>query len=260
MLIVDSNCTNGCNCAGRPFSPVCDQTTGISYYSPCHAGCSDVFSKNDVNFKCKTKLCLIFKLDSHFEKRNRVNLNDLQGKFYGNCTCLASKGWIFSDGLEVSPNQTTLALFPETAQTISSADDEPNTVVKRGFCEGGCSGFWTYVIISTCFKFVGALPFSGNQMLSFRLIYSLCIQSQETKLKLNSFLHRIVDPDLKALSKAVRTLLASLFGKQISIRYDSTRQYDTIRYDNTIRCETIRYVTMRGETIRYETGRQLWSK
>ncbi|OQV20302.1 Solute carrier organic anion transporter family member 4C1 [Hypsibius exemplaris] len=159
MLLVNSSCGNGCNCDRTPFSPVCDQSTGLNYYSPCHAGCSQSFTRSD---------------------------GAKNATYYGGCSCLAPPGWKFSDPLDsVSALPTTM----DDLDTVFPERNENDGVLKRGFCEGGCSGFMIYVIISTCFKFIGALPFSGNQMLSFR----------------------IVDQDLKSLSKAVRTLVASLF-------------------------------------------------
>ena len=44
MLNVNSQCSNECQCLGKPFSPVCDESLGINYYSPCHAGCTEVVS------------------------------------------------------------------------------------------------------------------------------------------------------------------------------------------------------------------------
>lgn len=35
---LDSTCNNGCGCSRSEFSPICG-VDGITYYSPCHAGC-----------------------------------------------------------------------------------------------------------------------------------------------------------------------------------------------------------------------------
>lgn len=34
-----SNCSSDCNCTLGPMTPLCDQTSGRMFYSPCHAGC-----------------------------------------------------------------------------------------------------------------------------------------------------------------------------------------------------------------------------
>ncbi|XP_055341717.1 solute carrier organic anion transporter family member 3A1-like [Paramacrobiotus metropolitanus] len=167
MLIVNTQCSNNCYCDGRPFSPVCHEETGISYYSPCHAGCSEVFVRDKV-------------------------------KYYTKCSCLANSDWKYPEPLDgMTPTQfafiTAITNPPKSLLSESYAETGVirNDTVKRGWCENNAcrTGFWIYLIIGTSFKFIGSFPFSGNQMLSFR----------------------IVDPDLKSLSKAVRTLMASLF-------------------------------------------------
>ncbi|XP_055327701.1 solute carrier organic anion transporter family member 74D-like [Paramacrobiotus metropolitanus] len=163
MLIVDTMCSNGCNCAGKSFSPVCDELTQTNYYSPCHAGCTATVTRG------------------------------MGQKFYENCQCLlniTAPQWIQPASPTPTSLWTRLTTTLEDLVNGPPADVKyPGATVKRGFCEGGCSGFWTYVAISASFKFIGMLPFSGNTMLSFR----------------------IVEPDLKALSKALQTFCASLF-------------------------------------------------
>lgn len=36
-----AECQRSCQCQGHPFSPVCG-ADDIVYYSPCHAGCTDM--------------------------------------------------------------------------------------------------------------------------------------------------------------------------------------------------------------------------
>ncbi|OQV25265.1 Solute carrier organic anion transporter family member 4C1 [Hypsibius exemplaris] len=171
MIQVNNPCTDDCNCFGKSFSPVCDERTGVNYYSPCHAGCTGSFVSNQ---------------------------NGTIGpgaKYYTNCRCLGNMtapGWVAPP--PVAPPTVFSGLIRVTKSFLIGSDDESavgpdGPTVKRGYCAGGCDGFWTYVAISASFKFIGMLPFSGNQMLSFRL----------------------VDPDLKSLSKGIQTMAASLF-------------------------------------------------
>lgn len=41
-----SSCNNGCACSDTNYKPVCGE--GVTYYSPCHAGCNMDF-KNGVS-------------------------------------------------------------------------------------------------------------------------------------------------------------------------------------------------------------------
>lgn len=43
------SCRSGCTCQNEIFEPVCDQESGITYLSPCHAGC---FDSNLTNCRC----------------------------------------------------------------------------------------------------------------------------------------------------------------------------------------------------------------
>lgn len=45
-LNLDSSCNSGCHCDGIPYTPVCNEETGNTYFSACHAGCND-YSKTE---------------------------------------------------------------------------------------------------------------------------------------------------------------------------------------------------------------------
>ena len=36
---VDGMCSVGCGCDSTTYTPVCDGSTGLTHFSPCHAGC-----------------------------------------------------------------------------------------------------------------------------------------------------------------------------------------------------------------------------
>lgn len=44
---LDNACNNGCGCSRSEFSPICG-VDGITYYSPCHAGCYQGMRLNNV--------------------------------------------------------------------------------------------------------------------------------------------------------------------------------------------------------------------
>lgn len=39
-LNLTATCNANCSCDGVPYSPVCHESSGITYFSPCHAGCN----------------------------------------------------------------------------------------------------------------------------------------------------------------------------------------------------------------------------
>ena len=39
---VDGMCSEGCGCDSTTYSPVCDVSTGLTHFSPCHAGCVNI--------------------------------------------------------------------------------------------------------------------------------------------------------------------------------------------------------------------------
>ena len=41
VLGVNNTCNAGCYCHEKSYFPVCDDITGTTYITPCHAGCSD---------------------------------------------------------------------------------------------------------------------------------------------------------------------------------------------------------------------------
>ncbi|CAO1338045.1 unnamed protein product [Diamesa tonsa] len=40
QLNLSSSCNSDCHCIGVPYTPVCNEETGDTYFSPCHAGCN----------------------------------------------------------------------------------------------------------------------------------------------------------------------------------------------------------------------------
>lgn len=52
-----SSCNFGCDCDVNNVEPVCGNN-GLTYYSPCHAGCTATFSSNYTNCACKYLLII----------------------------------------------------------------------------------------------------------------------------------------------------------------------------------------------------------
>lgn len=48
-LQLNTNCNQNCDCDGLPYNPVCDQSTGQTFFSACHAGCSSWNAREQVS-------------------------------------------------------------------------------------------------------------------------------------------------------------------------------------------------------------------
>lgn len=46
-LMLNSTCNNACGCTTKKFNPICG-VNGVTYYSPCHAGCQQEITINDI--------------------------------------------------------------------------------------------------------------------------------------------------------------------------------------------------------------------
>ena len=66
QINLTASCNFGCECDVNDVQPVCG-ANGLTYFSPCHAGCTDVGSTSDNYTNCACNfdagsLCLISKL------------------------------------------------------------------------------------------------------------------------------------------------------------------------------------------------------
>lgn len=44
---LNSTCNSACGCTTKKFNPICG-VNGVTYYSPCHAGCQQEITINDI--------------------------------------------------------------------------------------------------------------------------------------------------------------------------------------------------------------------
>ena len=87
---LSSPCNQACNCSGVSYTPVCG--VPLTYFSPCHAGCSQVNTSKKVGCFKIISLYNMFSLLTFFLFFITF-LIFLQGLFsYANCACVARTG------------------------------------------------------------------------------------------------------------------------------------------------------------------------
>ncbi|XP_055706952.1 solute carrier organic anion transporter family member 74D isoform X2 [Phlebotomus papatasi] len=180
-------CNGHCSCDDVPYNPICNEATGITYFSACHAGCVEW---------------------------------DADGKFYSNCSCLAKNApkhvdismtnktyfkWTppahqpvipafpddydeitveFTENSEENSTDTTTN-FPSTTEETTTEDQEILSRRRRstleatvetlkaipGACMAGCSqGFFLFALVSSITNFMGATGKIGNVLVNYRAV------------------------------------------------------------------------------------------
>lgn len=129
-----SSCNTNCRCDSIPYSPVCDQTAGITYFSPCHAGCKAFDKVANVYTDCS---CSNYDVYNETTEQNRLwqGLYD-QGNF-------------------------------EKEELVKRK--QPQRIITPSSCSSDCkSGFYIFAIISMISGLIGSTGRIGNILLSFR--------------------------------------------------------------------------------------------
>ncbi|XP_055338464.1 solute carrier organic anion transporter family member 74D-like [Paramacrobiotus metropolitanus] len=124
---------NECNCDIRQFSPVCHPSSGVSFYSPCFAGCRENGTLSPIEKKMRYRNCKCL---------NAFNLNHGQG-----------------------PDSTT------HQNVVNHSNVSPLSELKDGLCSKNCqkqmNGLTALLVISV-FCYGIAMP--GQVILQFRVV------------------------------------------------------------------------------------------
>ncbi|XP_029156847.1 solute carrier organic anion transporter family member 4A1 isoform X2 [Nylanderia fulva] len=126
-LSLENICNNGCGCSRLQFDPICG-VDGITYYSPCHAGCYHETSINDV--KIYTDCSCI-----HSPAMNLTTENSGDIVYYQaiNTTCesTCSYLWLFIALAFCNMFMTFLCTMPALSSTLRVVRDD-----QRSFALG----------------------------------------------------------------------------------------------------------------------------
>jgi len=141
---LSSLCNHACNCSGVNYVPVC--AGPLTYFSPCHAGCSEVNKTNKVwNVKSSLWRATFLYMFTVFCRARCFLLIlfcavSFQGSFsYSNCACVATTGKMLGEakkgichvdcGLNFLLFLTILALLP----FFTFTNEIPATIVTLRF-------------------------------------------------------------------------------------------------------------------------------
>ena len=127
-------CEAPCHCSRSSFLPTCSSDGSTLFFSPCHAGCTEVSTLN-------------LTLDSR----------EVTRKVYSSCSCVNTTN--------VSPWWTQDALNSPLAHS------QPSDSAIAGYCPFNCSTQFTLVIgLLTAFSLLGSTGRIGNQLISLRAV------------------------------------------------------------------------------------------
>ena len=150
-----SKCDDGCVCNKQRFSPICSADGSITYFSPCHAGCSDM---KEININPVTELQL-----------------DKSVKIYRKCSCVKNNITIF-EGLEDNSKELwskKLELRESSSIPMVFLDEEDDfsQLAIEGYCPSNCQQqFYILVIVGILISSMSATGLLPSTLINMRAI------------------------------------------------------------------------------------------
>lgn len=134
-------CNTNCSCDSVTYSPICDRTMGVTYFSACHAGC-DEYDENK--------------------------------KLYRNCKCAE-----YRDNSKIGNLLASSDIFNCStcdANTMYEIETDEKKVYKKsendfypGICLESCAyAFYTFNVIALIISLLGGTARIGNLLLNLR--------------------------------------------------------------------------------------------
>lgn len=137
QLHLSNECNANCSCDGVSYSPVCDQTKDITYFSACHAGC---------------------------RKFDEIE------KLYRNCEC-ADSSRTLADSLNCDACDNNTKYDVDAADTTTSVVNniKENSQIVPGICLESCAyAFYAFNCIALVISMLGGTARIGSLLLSLR--------------------------------------------------------------------------------------------
>ena len=150
-----SKCDYGCVCNKQRFSPICSADGSITYFSPCHAGCSDM---KEINFNPVTELPL-----------------DKSVKIYQRCSCVENDNSIFDglegDGKELWSRKLNLWGLSSIPIVFLENENDFSQLAIEGYCPSNCQQqFYILVIVGILISSMSATGLLPSTLINMRAI------------------------------------------------------------------------------------------
>lgn len=187
-------CNTECMCDGVSYNPVCHSDTGVTFYSPCHAGCYS-WNKNDKRYEN----CNCLKDPNPFVSTTVLMHIEEAAKKYEDQKVAASRiGSIWEKSNSKSKTTTTTTIFADEDDLLlyepegdiviptedgSGMEDEGSvrkkrevntnfiqTFLKPGACSDNCWSFWAFFGVSCVINWLGSSGRIGNILINYRSV------------------------------------------------------------------------------------------
>lgn len=164
-------CNMDCSCTGVPYSPVCDEATGVTFFSPCHAGCKGWSDSERRYTQCECAKSvseftnLPYSLPTSVLKAAEAASIRTRTQFEG--TTVEPDYDLYNED-DYDDDQTT------TEQSIRKKRSSETSTFSMipGLCLASCGyAYFTYTLISCVVNFLGSAARIGNLLVNFRWAY-----------------------------------------------------------------------------------------
>ena len=148
-------CNNGCVCNKQRFSPICSADGSITYFSPCHAGCSDI---KEINIDPVTELPL-----------------DKSVKIYRRCSCVKNNNSIFegleNDSPELWSKNLNLRGLSSIPTVFLENEGDFSQLAIEGYCPSNCQQqFYILVLVGILISSMSATGLLPSTLINMRAI------------------------------------------------------------------------------------------
>lgn len=173
LVNLTTSCNMDCSCTGVPYSPVCDEASGTTFFSPCHAGCkgwSDAERKYTDCACVKNFTSSPWSLSTNTLRPDGDEVHERLGESTSGTTFgkhATTEHYVVDDEMIFEHDETDTN-FRQASREKRNAEN-PNLSIIPGACLAGCGYmFLTYSIISCFVNWLGSSARIGNMLVSFR--------------------------------------------------------------------------------------------